>query len=135
MRASSLLARAGLDTPELRSALRPVSPERIQVWPAGPLLRRLWRKGIAATTLGRWVFVDPEVLRREPRVVGKLIIHELVHVRQFSQLGPARFFLRYFSDYLRARFRGLDDREAYLQIGLEVEARQQADLLTELRSR
>lgn len=94
-------------------------------------MRRLWRKGIAATTLGRWVFVDPEVLRRDPRVVAKLIVHELVHVRQFSELGPMVFFGRYFSDYLRARFRGLDHRQAYLQIDLEIEARHQADLFTE----
>ncbi len=131
MRAALLLARADLDTPEVRAALHPASPEEVQVWPAGPLMRRLWRKGIAATTLVRWVFIDPDVLRRDPSVVGKLIIHELVHVRQFSELGLARFFRRYLSDYLRARLRGLDHREAYLQIDLEVEARHQADLLTE----
>ena len=131
MRAALLLARADLDTPEVRAALHPASPEEVQVWPAGPLMRRLWRKGIAATTLGSWVFIDPKVLRRDPQVVGKLIIHELVHVRQFSELGLVGFFRRYLSDYLRARLRGLDHREAYLQIDLEVEARHQADLLTE----
>jgi hypothetical protein len=130
VRAAPLLARAGFDTPALRVALYPVRPERVQVWPAGPLLRAVWREGISAMTLGRWVFVDPKVLRGDPESLGRLIVHELVHVRQFSDLGLVGFFVRYLADYARGRLRGLNHREAYRQNLFEEEARQSVDRLT-----
>jgi hypothetical protein len=57
----------------------------------------------------------------------RLLRHELVHVRQWRELGPVRFSVRYVGSYLRARLSGLSHRDAYLQIPFEVEARALAD--------
>jgi hypothetical protein len=81
-------------------------------------------------TLGRWVFVDPKVLRGDPESLGRLVVHELVHVRQFSDLGLVGFFVRYLADYVRGRLRGLNHREAYRQNLFEEEARQTTADLT-----
>ena len=75
--------------------------------------------GAVGLTSGRFV-----LLRRDEPADGssQLIAHELVHVRQFAELGRARFALRYLWAYFRnlARFRR--HRQAYLQIPEEVEA-------------
>ncbi len=74
--------------------------------------------GIAGMTLGRWI-----LLRRghehEPDLVG----HELVHVRQWRELGVVRFLWRYLGAYLRGRLRGLRHQDAYAAIPFEQEAR------------
>jgi hypothetical protein len=74
--------------------------------------------GIAGMTLGRWI-----LLRRGHEHDPALVGHELVHVRQWRELGPARFLWRYLGAYLRARLRGLRHRDAYAAIPLEQEAR------------
>jgi len=74
--------------------------------------------GIAGMTLGRWILV-----RRGHEHDGALIAHELVHVRQWRELGPVRFLSRYLGAYARARRRGLGHRAAYEAIPLEAEAR------------
>jgi hypothetical protein len=57
-----------------------------------------------------------------------LLVHELVHVRQWADFGVFGFLRRYLADYLRGRFKGLGHREAYLAIGFEQEARRLAAL-------
>lgn len=52
-----------------------------------------------------------------------LIAHELVHVRQFAELGAWRFRIRYLVEYLRGRLRGLSHDAAYRAISFECEAR------------
>lgn len=74
--------------------------------------------GIAAMTLGRWILV-----RRGHEHDDALIAHELVHVRQWRELGVVRFLSRYLGAYVRARGRGLGHQAAYEAIPLEVEAR------------
>jgi hypothetical protein len=74
--------------------------------------------GVAGMTLGRWVLVR----RGHERDEG-LLAHELVHVRQWRELGVVRFLWRYLLPYLRGRFGGLRHRDAYLAIPLEQEAR------------
>ena len=75
--------------------------------------------GADGMTSGRFV-----LLRTEEPTDGtsRLIAHELVHVRQFRDLGRIGFALRYFSAYFRnlARFRR--HRRAYLEIPQEQEA-------------
>jgi hypothetical protein len=74
--------------------------------------------GIAGVALGRWV-----LLRRGHEHDRDLIAHELVHVRQWRELGPVRFLLRYLGAYAGGRRRGLGHQAAYEAIPLEAEAR------------
>jgi len=74
--------------------------------------------GVAGMTLGRWILV-----RRGHEYDRDLIAHELVHVRQWRQLGAVRFLVRYLGAYARGRWRGLGHQAAYEAIPLEAEAR------------
>lgn len=73
--------------------------------------------GAAAITLGRVVSV-----RRRFATDERLLRHELVHVRQWRQLGTVGFLARYLGAYLRWRLRGYGHWAAYRRIPLEVEA-------------
>jgi hypothetical protein len=77
--------------------------------------------GVAAMTFGRLI-----LLRRDHAADDALLAHELVHVRQWRELGAARFLWRYLGAYLAGRMAGLNHRRAYEAIPLEVEARQLA---------
>lgn len=77
--------------------------------------------GVAAMTLGRWI-----LMRRGHEDDRSLLAHELVHVRQWRELGVARFLRRYLGAYVGGRRRGLPHREAYAAIPLEREARELA---------
>lgn len=74
--------------------------------------------GVAGMTLGPLI-----LLRRDHLGDEALIAHELVHVRQWRELGVPRFLWRYLSAYLRGRAAGLGHEAAYRAIPLEVEAR------------
>jgi uncharacterized protein DUF4157 len=74
--------------------------------------------GVAAMTLGRVI-----LLRRDHADDTALLAHELVHVRQWRELGAARFLWRYLGAYARSRAAGLSHQRAYETIPLEVEAR------------
>jgi hypothetical protein len=126
--AGRLLASSGLDSFRLRLLIHPVRPESVEVRPAPALLRRVWGKGIKAMTIRKRVYIEPEFLKTLPERGGLLLVHELVHVRQWSDFGVFGFIRRYLSDYLRGRFKGLGHRKAYLAIGFEQEARRLAAL-------
>jgi hypothetical protein len=81
------------------------------------LIGRLVPPGAAAMTLGRLVLIRPERLDDE-----LLLRHELVHVRQWRELGVPRFLWRYLSSYLVWRLRGYSHWAAYRRIPLEIEA-------------
>jgi hypothetical protein len=91
-----------------------IDPERARVVPV-PWLPL----GVAGMTLGRFV-----LLRRDHLEDEGLFQHELVHVRQWRELGAPRFLWRYLSAYVRGRLRGLGHQAAYRSIPLEVEARE-----------
>ena len=74
--------------------------------------------GVAGMTLGRWI-----LLRRGHERDAGLVAHELVHVRQWRELGVLRFLWRYLGAYFRGRLRGLKHAEAYAAIPFEREAR------------
>jgi hypothetical protein len=74
--------------------------------------------GVAGMTLGRWI-----LLRRGHEHDRDLVGHELVHVRQWRELGAVRFLWRYLGAYVRGRLQGLRHREAYAAIPFEQEAR------------
>ncbi len=90
---------------------RPPSPVRVVPVPWLPT-------GAAAMTLPRVI-----LLRRDHLGDEALMTHEMVHVRQWEELGVPRFLWRYLSAYARGRLRGLSHHDAYRAIPLEAEAR------------
>lgn len=99
----------------------PVLPEQVPVrfLPARvPLLPR-W---VAAITLPWCIYIRIDLLAGEPDRLARLIVHELVHARQWKTLGSFGFLRRYLTDYLRGRMRRLSHREAYMRVCLEAEA-------------
>ncbi len=79
--------------------------------------------GADGMTFGPFIFLRRDEDRSGTR---ELIAHELVHVRQFLELGPRRFLTRYLRDYLRELRRHRNHHEAYLAIPFEAEARREA---------
>lgn len=75
--------------------------------------------GVAGMTLGSLVLV-----RRDHVGDEALLRHELVHVRQWRELGAPRFLWRYLTAYAAGRRQGLSHDEAYRAIPLEAEARE-----------
>ena len=76
--------------------------------------------GTHAITLGRLVIVKRGVLGAPG--AERLLVHEGVHVRQYRELGAARFLVAYVASYLRGRLRGYGHWGAYRRIPLEIEA-------------
>jgi hypothetical protein len=97
--------------------------DRVDVRPAPRILRRLWRKPVSAMTVMDRVYLDPLLLGADRETLARLLLHELVHVRQWRDAGPRRFLVRYVGDYLRAMLAGRNHDEAYRGIRYEVEAR------------
>ncbi|HLF43735.1 MAG TPA: DUF4157 domain-containing protein [Acidimicrobiia bacterium] len=124
MNAAAALAASGLDTSELPPLIQPVKPEQVTLRPAPALMRKTWGKGIQAMTLGNTVYIDPAALGGPSRKLGLLVIHELVHVRQWRKRGVVPFLGSYLGDYFRGRRRKLGHRGAYRDIAVEVEARE-----------
>ncbi len=123
-----MLRAGGMDSLRVRVLVEPVDPDRVVVRSAPTVMRRFWGRGISAMTLPNRIFIDPAVMasRSGP---GSLLVHELIHVRQWEELGVIRFLWRYLSTYLAGRLRGQGHRAAYLAIPLEVEARAAARLM------
>lgn len=82
--------------------------------------------GSGGMTLGRVI-----LLRRDDpadRTGGReLLAHELVHARQWRELGVLRFLWRYLRTYAGNLRRLRHHHDAYLAIPLEVEARATAE--------
>ena len=95
--------------------------DAVPIRPAPRWMRRLWRGPVAAMTLPWAIYVDREQLRTGD--IGALVLHELVHVRQWNRLGPTRFLRLYLTDYIRGRRSGLGHEAAYRDIRFEKEAR------------
>jgi len=74
--------------------------------------------GVAAMTLG-----EAHHTNRDGHPSEALLAHELVHVRQWRELGAARFLWRYLGAYTHHRLSGLNHQQAYEAIPAEVEAR------------
>lgn len=124
MNAGRLLRETGYDTDALRVRITPVNPDDINVWPASRYFRKMWRPGIRGVTHWKFVFVDPALIQGDRDALARLVIHELVHVRQFVSGGYLRFVVGYLREYLRGRADGKDPAEAYHDIPHEREARE-----------
>lgn len=86
------------------------------MWLGGPV-----PPGAAAITIGRVVSI-----RRRFAGDELLMRHELVHVRQWRELGLVGFGVRYIGSYLLWRLRGYGHWGAYRRIPLEVAAEWEA---------
>ena len=124
MNASLALEAADLLTSEVRVLFHPIHLERVTLRAAPPLLMKVWGKGIQAITLGNHIFIDPAILSGHPRPLGLLVIHELTHLRQWTDGGYLGFYLPYLSEYLEGRRAGRSHRDAYMEISFETEARE-----------
>ena len=98
--------------------------DRVPIRQAPKWLLRSWRGNVAAMTLPWAIYVRRDVLGGDASRLSNLIAHELVHVRQWQELGTIRFLRLYLADYLRGRRQGLGHNQAYLAISLEKEARE-----------
>ena len=83
----------------------------------------MWKGPVSAMTVMHRVYLDPRLFDADPEWLARLLLHELVHVRQWRDAGPGHFLVRYVGDYLRARFAGRSHEESYRGIRYEVEAR------------
>ena len=88
--------------------------------------------GTSGMTIGRFVFVTSDDVRDGTR---KLLAHELVHVRQWHELGSIGFLRRYLASYVRQLMRLRKHHKAYRAITLEVDAYDQADEWSTTRPR
>lgn len=80
--------------------------------------------GARGMTIGRFVLLRHD----QPRDgTHKLLAHELVHVRQYYELGFFRFLYRYVNEYLRALVKLRAHRKAYYAIPYEWQAYREAD--------
>ncbi len=113
----------GLDPEEVAVRLGLTDLDRIPVRPAPRWLVRAWGSRATAMTLPWAIYVNPRFLGGDRQQLGGLVVHELVHRRQWGELGAVRFLGRYLADYWRGRRAGLSHHEAYLAISLEEEAR------------
>jgi hypothetical protein len=121
----SVVARlGGFDPESLRQNLGLADLDRVPVRRAPRWMVRTWRGDVAAMTLPWGIYVRPETLGGDPARLAKLLSHELVHVRQWRELGTIGFLRRYLGDYWSGRRKGLGHNEAYLAIRFEREARE-----------
>lgn len=120
---SVMMTMSGFDPASVGAEFGLADLDRVPVRRAPGWMVRAWGDRAAAMTLPWAIYVKPGVLAGDRQVLGGLVRHELVHVRQWHQLGVTRFLLRYFTDYVRGRRAGLGHQKAYLAISLEEEAR------------
>jgi len=85
-------------------------------------LRPWLMRGVVAVTLGRTIYVSERAAARSGESLGRLLRHELVHVRQVTELGLLLFFWRYATEFLRHLRRERNMTRAYRMISFEVEA-------------
>jgi hypothetical protein len=121
----SVVARlGGADPLELSSRIGVDDLDRIPIRPAPRWMARAWRNNLAAMTLPRAIYIRREVLAGDSASLARLLGHELVHARQWEQLGSFRFLRQYLGDYFKGRLQGLKHHQAYQAISLEKEARE-----------
>ncbi len=127
--ALGMLSRIGLTSDEVLVRLRPLVPETVRVKPAPRWLRAFMNPRVSAITLPWAVYLRAEVMALPEAVLGRLMLHELVHARQWKELGTLRFTVRYLREYLAGRRRGLGHWGSYLAISLEQEAARAESIL------
>jgi hypothetical protein len=120
---SAILRAAGVDPAAVCTACGLDDPDRTLVRPAPKWLARAWRGPVGAMTVPWAIYVRPDLLEGDKAVLARLLQHELVHVRQWSEHGAIGFLSRYLRAYISNRRKGLCHLDAYKAIPLEEEAR------------
>ncbi len=128
--AAHLLGSAAI--PQLFDRIRPVVPDDVTVYPAPISMRRVWNRDTGAMTIGNRIFVRPDLLQNPGPALEDLMVHELVHVRQWRNRRMVGFLGSYVRQYLMARFWGARHHIAYMSIDSEVEARRVASEIRRL---
>ena len=124
MTAADHLTADVLQSADLWSTLFPLAPDEVTVSPAPRWMLALWSGGVSAMTIGSRIYVHPDFLARATaNARTRLIVHELIHARQWGELGRLGFLSEYLADYVKGRLKGLDHEKAYREIRLEVAAR------------
>ncbi|MGH8923759.1 MAG: hypothetical protein ACRDWA_03810 [Acidimicrobiia bacterium] len=118
-----ITALGGFDPVEISGQCGLGDIDRVPVRRAPGWLTQVWRGDVGAMTVPWAIFVRGDILGGDRVALAKLIQHELVHVRQWQEMGFGRFLARYLFDYLRLRRSGLAHQKAYENISLEREAR------------
>ena len=118
---SAILAAGGISAEAAAAVTGLADLDAADVRPAPWWMRSLWTSGTAAMALPWAIYVAPD--RLEDADLSVLVLHELVHVRQWQRFGPRRFLWIYLKDYVSGRRRGLAHESAYLGIRFETEAR------------
>ena len=119
---SAILHVAHIDAAEAADRCGLEDVDSVVVKPAPRWMVRAWRGPVMAMALPRAIYVRPD--RLVDPALGPLLVHELVHIRQWRSLGAMGFLLRYLREYFEGRRRGMNHWQAYQHISLEVEARQ-----------
>lgn len=85
-------------------------------------LRPWLMSDVVAITLGKTIYVSQRAAERSSERLGRLLRHELVHVRQMNEHGFLRFLWRYSVEFCRHFLRERDVTRAYRLISFEAEA-------------
>lgn len=80
--------------------------------------------GFAGITLGNFIFLKNKVSTKGD---SQLLAHELVHVRQWRELGSIGFLTKYLASFFHHIKQSRSWMTAYRAIELEVEARDGCD--------
>ena len=121
---STILRAGGVDPDAVCQACGLDAPDHVPVRPAPKWMVKTWRGPVAAMTLPWAIYVRPDVLAGDRHRLATLLVHEMVHVRQWRTFGTLGFAKAYLTGYIAGRRRGLGHYRAYLAIPLEAEARE-----------
>lgn len=124
MRAADLLGKR--NSAALQITLDPIRPENAAVRVLPRCLAAIWPTWVDAMTTPWGIYLRRAPELWEPDSLERLLVHEMVHLRQWKTLGIVGFLRVYMSDYLRGRIRLLGHRAAYRSISLEAEAYREA---------
>lgn len=126
MTAGDIITEAGLDLRMVRAMLPDTDPFTVPVVAAPAWLERVWRPWVRGSAGPLRIFVRPELLG-DPASIGRLVVHELVHIDQWRRYGRIGFLARYVGGYLQGLLQHGSFSAAYRNLSLEEEARTIAD--------
>lgn len=72
----------------------------------------------SAVTIGHTIYYAG----KKESISDRLRRHEMIHIRQYRDMGKLLFLSRYFKEYLGSRIKGNDHKAAYYSISMEKEA-------------
>lgn len=117
------LEAAGIDLSSVQAVAPGVDLERLLVREATSLFEKLILRRNAAIALPHVIYMHSRWYGRPRAQLGRLVVHEAIHVSQWRQTGNLKFVATYAFDYLRGRIRRRSHDQAYQQIRYEVQAR------------